>query len=63
MTFNNFTIKSQEAIEKATQIAAEYQHQAIENTHILKGMLSTDESVIPFILKKLNNSKKTKIPN
>ncbi|MEI6823413.1 MAG: ATP-dependent chaperone ClpB [Bacteroidota bacterium] len=54
MNFNNFTIKSQEAIEKATQIAADYQHQAIETTHILKGMLSTDENVVPFILKKLN---------
>ena len=54
MNFNNFTIKSQEAIEKATQIAADYQHQAIETTHILKGMLSTDENVVPYILKKLN---------
>ena len=54
MNFNNFTIKSQEAIEKATHIASEYQHQAIETTHILKGMLSTDDNVVPFILKKLN---------
>ena len=54
MNFNNFTIKSQEAIGKATQLAADYQHQAIETTHILKGMLSTDENVVPFILKKLN---------
>ena len=54
MNFNNFTIKSQESIEKATQIAADYQHQAIETTHILKGMLSTDENVVPYILKKLN---------
>jgi ATP-dependent Clp protease ATP-binding subunit ClpB len=53
MNFNNFTFKSQEAVEKATEIAAAKQNQAIETSHILKGMLLVDENVIPYILKKL----------
>ncbi len=54
MNFNNFTIKSQEAIQQAQQIAQELGHQQIENEHILKGIFLVDESVTPFILKKLN---------
>jgi ATP-dependent Clp protease ATP-binding subunit ClpB len=54
MNFNNFTIKSQEAVQKATEIAAAKQHQAIETSHLLKGMLMVDENVIPYLLKKLN---------
>jgi len=54
MNFNNFTIKSQEAVQKATEIAAAQQNQAIETSHILKGMLLVDENVIPYLLKKLN---------
>jgi ATP-dependent Clp protease ATP-binding subunit ClpB len=54
MNFDNFTIKSQEAIQKAQEIAFGYQHQAIETGHILKGILTVDENVIPFLLKKLN---------
>ncbi len=54
MNFNNFTIKSQEAVAKATEIAAAKQNQAIETSHLLKGMLMVDENVIPYLLKKLN---------
>ncbi|MEI6696442.1 MAG: ATP-dependent chaperone ClpB [Bacteroidota bacterium] len=54
MNFNNFTIKSQEAVQKAMEIALEHQHQAIENVHILKGMMRVDETLVPFLLKKLN---------
>jgi len=54
MNFNNFTIKSQEAVLKAQEIATALQHQAIENSHLLKAMLAVDENVLPFILKKLN---------
>lgn len=54
MNFNNFTIKSQEAIQQAQQIAQSYEHQQIENSHILKGVFEVDENVIPFILKKLS---------
>ena len=54
MNFNNFTIKSQEAVQKATEIASARQHQAIETSHLLKGMLMVDENVVPYLLKKLN---------
>ena len=54
MNFNNYTIKSQEAIQQALQIAGNNGQQAIEPAHILKGILEVDENVTPFILKKLN---------
>ena len=54
MNFNNFTIKSQESVQKATEIAAAKQNQAIETSHLLKGMLMVDENVIPYLLKKMN---------
>ena len=54
MNFNNFTIKSQEAVAKATELAAAKQNQAIETSHLLKGMLMADENVIPYLLKKVN---------
>src|SRR5512136_659236 len=54
MNFNNFTIKSQEAVQKAMEIATAQQNQAIETSHLLKGMLTVDENVIPYLLKKLN---------
>ncbi|HOJ97490.1 MAG TPA: AAA family ATPase, partial [Methanospirillum sp.] len=54
MNFNNFTLKSQEAIQKAMDIALGKQNQAIETAHVMKGMLIVDENVIPYLLKKLN---------
>ncbi len=54
MNFNNYTIKSQEAIQRAQQIAQEFGHQQIENEHILKAIFEVDENVTPFLLKKLN---------
>jgi ATP-dependent Clp protease ATP-binding subunit ClpB len=54
MNFNNYTIKSQEAIQQAQQIAQSYGHQQIENEHIIKAIFDVDENVLPFILKKLN---------
>jgi ATP-dependent Clp protease ATP-binding subunit ClpB len=54
MNFNNYTIKSQEAIQQAQQIAQGFGHQQIENEHIFKGIFEVDENVLPFILKKLN---------
>jgi len=53
MNFNNFTIKSQEAIQQAQQLAVSNGNQSIENGHILKGILTVDENVTPFLLKKL----------
>jgi ATP-dependent Clp protease ATP-binding subunit ClpB len=54
MNLNNYTIKSQEAVQQAIQLATINGQQAIETAHILKGILEVDENVIPFILKKLN---------
>ncbi len=54
MNLNNFTIKSQEAIQQAQQLAQELGHQQIENEHIFKGVSLVDENVTPFLLKKLN---------
>jgi ATP-dependent Clp protease ATP-binding subunit ClpB len=54
MNFNNYTIKAQEAIQKAADVAQSNQQQAIEPGHLLKGLLLTDENVISFIFKKLS---------
>jgi len=53
MNFNNFTIKSQEAVQRAQQIAIGNETQIIELGHILKGAFEIDQNVIPFIFKKL----------
>ncbi len=54
MNFNNFTIKSQEAVQRAQQLAQASEHQQIENEHLLKSILEVDQNVTPFLLKKLN---------
>ena len=54
MNFNNFTIKSQEAIQRAQELAQSLGHQQIENEHLLKAIFEVDENVTPFLLKKLN---------
>ena len=53
MNLKNLTIKSQEALQQAQQLAQEFEHQQLENEHIFKGILEVDENVTPFILKKL----------
>jgi ATP-dependent Clp protease ATP-binding subunit ClpB len=52
MNFNKYTIKAQEAVQQAQQIAATNQHQSIENAHLIKGMLSADDSIIRFLTSK-----------
>jgi len=54
MNLNNFTIKSQEAIQQAQLLAQGFGHQQIENEHLFKAIFEVDENVLPFILKKLN---------
>lgn len=54
MNFDNYTIKSQEALQQAQQLAQSLGHQQIENEHLLKALFEVDENVIPFILKKIN---------
>jgi len=54
MNLNNFTLKAQEAVQEAQDIASGFQHQQIENAHILKGILASDQNVVPFLLKKMD---------
>ncbi len=54
MNFNNYTIKSQETVQKAQELAQGYGHNEIQNEHIFKAITLVDENVLPFILKKLN---------
>ncbi len=53
MDFNNFTIKSQEAVQQAFVIAQGYNNQAVENGHILKGIINQSENITTFIMNKL----------
>ena len=53
MNLNNFTIKAQEAVQQAVQLATQNGQQAIETIHLLKGVIMTGESVTNFIFQKL----------
>tara|TARA_R110002096_G_scaffold169779_7_gene341559 strand:+ start:1861 stop:4485 length:2625 start_codon:yes stop_codon:yes gene_type:complete len=53
MNFKNYTIKSQEAVQQAQQLAMNKQHQAIENGHLLQAIFEVDENATPFLLKKM----------
>jgi len=53
MNFNKYTIKAQEVVQQAQQIAASMQHQSIENAHLFKAMLTSDDQVIQFLFNKL----------
>lgn len=53
MNFNNFTIKSQEALQRAIEIAREKDQQSIEPAHILMGILLTGENVANFLFQKV----------
>ncbi len=53
MNLNNFTIKSQEAIQRASEIARAKNHQSIEPAHILKGVIEVAENISNFIFSKL----------
>ncbi|MEZ4960338.1 MAG: AAA family ATPase [Saprospiraceae bacterium] len=52
MTYDNFTIKAQDAILKAQQIAAGLSQQNVDSAHLIKGILETDEHVATFLLEK-----------
>lgn len=54
MNLKNFTIKSQEAIQSAQQLAQTASHVQIENEHLFKGITEVDAHIVPFIMKKLN---------
>ncbi|MHC1775807.1 MAG: ATP-dependent chaperone ClpB [Lentimicrobium sp.] len=52
MNMNNFTIKSQQAIQQAQDLATSRGHQSVETAHLLKGLLLADDNVSPFLLGK-----------
>ena len=53
MNFNNFTIKSQEAIQKSVEITRKSGSQAIEPVHLLKGVMTEGDSLVKFIFQKI----------
>lgn len=53
MNLNKFTLKAQEVVQKAQQIAQGLSHQQIENEHLFKALLEVDDNVLPFIFKQL----------
>lgn len=53
MNFNNFTIKSQEAVQKAVDTVKEKGQQSIETSHLLMGVIMTGENVVNFLFQKL----------
>lgn len=54
MNFSNFTIKSQQAVQAATETAAGMSHQAVETAHLLRGLMQADDNVLPFLFGKTN---------
>ncbi|PID94874.1 MAG: ATP-dependent chaperone ClpB [Bacteroidetes bacterium] len=53
MKFDQFTIKSREALEKAQELAIAHHHSQVENVHLLKGILATEENLVPFLFQKM----------
>ncbi|MBP9133185.1 MAG: ATP-dependent chaperone ClpB [Saprospiraceae bacterium] len=53
MTMDNFTINAQDAIIKAQQLATDRSQQTVDTSHLLRGIMETDESVIAFLLNKM----------
>ncbi|NQW26459.1 MAG: ATP-dependent chaperone ClpB [Flammeovirgaceae bacterium] len=53
MNFKNYTIKSQEALNKATEIATSYDQQVVETGHLLQAIFQSDENLISFLFKKM----------
>ncbi len=56
MNFNNFTIKSQEAVQKAVEYTREASNQAIEPVHLLKALVHVGDSLVNFIFQKIGVS-------
>ncbi len=54
MNLNNFTIKSQEAVQQAIEVAKGLNNQAIENGHLMKGILSQGENITNYLFSKLD---------
>ncbi len=54
MNFEQFTLKAQQSVQRAQQIAMSMGHGSIDGLHLLKGILEEDDRILPFILKKFN---------
>ena len=52
MNFNNFTIKSQDAVEQAINLAAQHNQQSVEAIHLLRSVIMADESIVQFLFQK-----------
>lgn len=63
MNFDNFTIKSQEAIQKAVEIVRNHNEQSIEPVHLLKGILQVGESLTSYLFKIGSQRRVTKQPS
>ena len=57
MNFNNFTIKSQEAVQGAINLVQRYGQQQIEPAHIMSAVMDVGENVVNFIFQKLGMNK------
>ena len=53
MTYDNFTIKAQDAILKAQEVAKGFSQQAVDTSHLLRGMMETDEHLMNYLLDNL----------
>ena len=56
VNLNNFTLKSQEVVQKAQELTQKFSHQQIENEHLFKALMEVDNNVLPFVFKKLLGS-------
>ena len=63
MNFNNFTIKSQEAVQKAVEITRSAGQQSIEPVHILKAVIEEGDSLVKFIFQKLGANLQLTVSN
>lgn len=59
MNFNNFTIKSQEAIQKAVDYTTRHGAQSVEPVHLLRGVIEVGDSLVDFIFQKLGVNKQS----
>ena len=58
MNFNNYTVKAQEVVQRAAELATGQEQPAIEPGHLLQALVDTDENVLDFLLKKLGADRK-----
>ncbi|MDD2255701.1 MAG: Clp protease N-terminal domain-containing protein, partial [Bacteroidales bacterium] len=56
MNFNQLTIKAQEAVQKAVEVAKQKQHQAIETPHLLLGLMDVANDVLEFLINKAGSN-------